>query len=101
MLHSRPWEIEVHPGHCYLRAEHGHEPGGVRPMIAKHAGRNRKSTPSSSAHQITEMISTRKPSEVDIVCFIHRLNSADWQIFNHFFKNFRKGRKISFSRSPA
>ena len=47
------------------------------------------------------MISTRKPLEVDIVCFIHRIKSTDWQIFDHFFKDVRKDRKILFSRSAA
>ena len=42
------------------------------------------------------MILTRKPLKVDIVCFIHHINSTDWQTFNHFFKGFRKDRKICF-----
>ena len=47
------------------------------------------------------MISTRKPLGVDIVCFIHHINSTNWQLSNHFFKNFWKDWKILFSRSPA
>ena len=58
-------------------------------------------TPLSSAHQITVMISSRKPLEIDIVCFIHHRNCTNWQLFYHFFKNFRKDCIILFSRSPA
>ena len=48
-------------------------------MIANHAGRNRK-----TAHSYQH-----RPFEVNIVCFIHRINSTDWQIYNHFLKDFR------------
>ena len=75
-------------------------------MIAKHAGNMKNSsfvsTPSSSAHQITVMISTRKPLEVDIVCFIHHINSTNFAIIQPFLQEFWEGsQNILFSRSPA
>ena len=57
-------------------------------MIAKHAGRYRKTAHSyQQINTIVEctsnycddfgIISTRKRLEVDIICFIHRINSTD------------------------
>ena len=43
-------------------------------------------------NEITAMISTRKPLEVDIVCFIHHINYK-LAIIQPFFQEFKEGSK--------